>query len=446
MPRRYPDTHVLYRNLTRDYPLIVSGAGCWLTDDQGRRYLDGCGGAYVACLGHGVPEVVDRVAEQIRKVAYVSGLSFTNRPVEELADLMAGLAMGDLSHFYFLSSGSDAIEAALKLARQYWVERGRPGKAVIVAAAPAYHGNTLLTLSAGARAHYKKFFAPWLLEVPRIPAPYPYRCPCRDADPGCPRCSGRVLEETLLAIGPDKVAAFIAEPVGGSSTGGSVPRAEYWRTVREICDRHEVLWIADEVLVGAGRTGTWSALEPYGAVPDIQVMGKGIGGGFAPLASVGVPRRIADVLAGGAGALLHAQTFSHIPMMCAAGVAVIRYLEEHGLIARCAVMGERLLRALEPLRTNALVGDIRGRGLLAGIEFVADRETRAPFPRSARLAERVTAAAQEAGLMVWPNTGQANGTDGDLVVLAPPYIVSDDEIDEIVQRLTTALDNVRREM
>jgi hypothetical protein len=446
MPRRYPDTHVLYRNLARDYPLIVSGAGCWLVDDQGRRYLDGCGGAYVACLGHGVPEVVDRVAEQMRSVAYVSGLSFTNRPVEELADLMAGLAMGDLSHFYFLSSGSDAIEAALKLARQYWVERGRPGKSVIVAAAPAYHGNTLLTLSAGARAHYKRFFAPWLLEVPRIPAPYPYRCACRGADPDCARCSGRVLEQTLLAIGPDKVAAFIAEPVGGSSTGASIPRPDYWRTIREICDRHEVLWIADEVLVGAGRTGTWSALEPYGAVPDIQVMGKGMSGGFAPLASVGVPRRIADVLAGGAGALLHAQTFSHIPMICAAGVAVIRYLAEEGLIARCAVMGERLLRRLEPLRAHSLVGDIRGRGLLAGIEFVADRETRAPFPRSARVAERVTAAAQEAGLMVWPNTGQADGTDGDLVVLAPPYIVTEEEIGEIVQRLTTALDNVRREM
>ena len=442
MPRRYPETHVLYRNLTRDYPLIVSGAGCWLVDDQGRRYLDGCGGAYVACLGHGVPEVVDRVAEQIRNVAYVSGLSFTNRPVEELADLMAGLAMGDLSHFYFLSSGSDAIEAALKLSRQYWVERGRPDKAVIVAAAPAYHGNTLLTLSAGARAHYKKFFAPWLLDVPRIPAPYPYRCTCRGADPVCPQCSGRVLEETLLAIGPDKVAAFIAEPVGGSSTGASIPRPDYWKTVREICDRHEVLWIADEVLVGAGRTGTWSALEPYGAVPDIQVMGKGISAGFAPLASVGVPRRIADVLARGAGGLLHAQTFSHTPMMCAAGVAVIRYLEEEGLIARCAVMGERLFRALEPLRTHPMVGDIRGRGLLAGIEFVADPETRAPFPRSARVAERVTAAAQEAGLMVWPNTGQANGTDGDLVVLAPPYIVTEEEIGEMVQRLGVALDSV----
>lgn len=442
MPRRYPDTHVLYRHLTREFPLIVKGEGCWLVDEDGRRYLDGCGGAYVASLGHGVTEVVEAVAAQIRKVAYVSGMSFTNQPAEELADLMSELAIGDLTHFYFLSSGSDAVEAALKLARQYWVERGQPGKSVIVAPSPGYHGNTLLTLSAGARQHYRKYFEPWLLEVPRIPAPYQYRCSCRGADPECPRCSGLVLEETLLRIGPEKVAAFIAEPVGGSSTGASVPRADYWRTIREICDRHQVLWISDEVLVGAGRTGTWSALEPYGAVPDVQVMGKGISGGYAPLASVGVPRRIADVLAEGSGALLHAQTFSHTPMMCAAGVAVIQYLRDHSLVARCKTMGAVLHRELEALRGLPHVGDIRGRGLLAGIEFVADTASRAPFPRSARFAERFTAAAQQAGLMVWPNTGHADGTDGDLVVLAPPFIISEAEIAEIVARFSTALNSV----
>ena len=445
MARRYPDTHVLYRHLTRQFPLIVKGEGCWLVDEEGRRYLDGCGGAYVASLGHGVTEVVDAVAAQIRNVAYVSGMSFTNQPAEELADLMGGLALGDLTHFYFLSSGSDAVEAALKLARQYWVERGKPGKSVIVAPAPGYHGNTLLTLSAGARQHYRKYFEPWLLDVPRIPAPYDYRCPCRGADRECPRCSGRVLEETLLRIGPETVAAFIAEPVGGSSTGASVPRQDYWRTIREICDRHEVLWISDEVLVGAGRTGTWSALEPYGAVPDIQVMGKGISGGYAPLASVGVPRRIADVLAGGSGALLHAQTFSHTPMMCAAGVAAIQYLRDHALVARCAAMGPVLHRQLDPLRAHPQIGDIRGRGLLAGIEFVADKETRTPFPRSARFAERFTMAAQQAGLMVWPNTGHADGTDGDLVMLAPPFIISEDEIGDIVARLRTALETVNGE-
>ena len=440
MPRRYPEGHVLYRHLARDYPLIVRGEGCWLVDDQGNRYLDGCGGAYVACLGHGVAEVVEAVTAQIREVAFVSGMSFTNRPVEALAGEMAALALGDLDRFYFLSSGSDAIEAALKLARQYWVERGRAEKSLIIAASPAYHGNTILTLSAGARGYYRQTFAPWLLDIPKIPAYYPYRCPCRGEDPGCSRCGGQVLEEAILAAGADRVAAFLAEPVGGSSTGASVPGPRYWKTIREICDRYEVLWIADEVLVGAGRTGTWSALEPYGAVPDIQVMGKGISAGYAPLASVAAPRRIIDALAEGTQALLHAQTYSHTPMMCAAGVAAIRYLVEHRLIERCAAMGPKLFAALEPLRAHPLVGDIRGRGLLAGVEFVADRETRKPFPRKQRVAERFAAAAQQAGLMVWPNVGQADGTDGDLAVLAPPFIISEDEIGELVRRFAQALD------
>lgn len=443
MPRRYPESHVLYRNLARDYPLIVRGKGCWLYDDTGREYLDACGGAYVACLGHGVAEVVDAVADQVRRVAYVSGMSFTNEPVEELADELAALALGDLTQFYFLSSGSDAIEAALKLARQYWVEHGRPEKDTLVALAPGYHGNTMLSLSAGAREHYKKYFHPWLIEVPRVPAPYAYRCPCRGGDPACPGCSGRALQETLTRIGPERVAAFIAEPVGGSSTGASVPGDNYWRTIREICDRNEVLWIADEVLVGAGRTGTWSALEPYGVVPDIQVMGKGVSGGYAPLAVVAAPRRITDVLAYGSRALLHAQTFSHSPAMCAAGLAAVRHIRKHGLVSRCAAMGHILHERLQPLRELPHVGDVRGRGLLAGIEFVAEPESRTPFPRGERFTERFQVAAERHGLMVWPNTGHADGVNGDLVVLAPPYIITEAEIEEIVVRFAAALGEMK---
>jgi adenosylmethionine-8-amino-7-oxononanoate aminotransferase len=445
MRRRYPETHLLYRNLARDYPMIVRGEGCWLYDDSGKEYLDGCGGAYVACLGHGVPEVVEAVAEQVRRVAYVSGMSFTNEPAEALADELAELALGDLALFYFLSSGSDAIEAALKLARQYWVERDRPAKSLLVALAPGYHGNTMLALSAGARDHYKRFFQPWLLDVARVPAPYSYRCACSGKNVACPRCSGRALEEALTRLGPENVAAFIAEPVGGSSTGASVPREDYWRTVREICDRNEVLWIADEILVGAGRTGTWSALEPYGAVPDIQVMGKGLSGGYAPLASVAVPRRLADVLADGSRALLHAQTFSHTPAVCAAGLAAVRYMRKHDLVARGAAMGRIFHQKLGALRGLPHVGDVRGRGLLAGVEFVADPDTRAAFPRAERFTERFQAAAERAGLMVWPNTGQADGTNGDLVVLAPPFIITEAEIDEIVTRFTEALSQMKRE-
>ncbi|MGQ0702561.1 MAG: aminotransferase family protein [Gemmatimonadales bacterium] len=441
MLRRYPESPLLYRHLAKSYPLIIKAEGCWLYDADGKSYLDGCGGAFVASLGHGVGEIVAAIADQSRSVDYVSGIAFTNPAAEALAEELAELALGDLRHFFFLSSGSDAVEAALKLARQYWVELGRGSKRWLVALAPAYHGNTLLALSAGARERARAYFAPWLVEVHRLPAPCAYRCSCRGEQAGCPRCSGLGLEALLDRLGPDNVAAFIAEPVGGASTGAAVPRPDYWATVREICTRHEVLWIADEVLVGAGRTGTWSALEPYGVVPDLQVLGKGLSGGYAPLAAVAVPRRLADVIAGGpgGGAVLHAQTFVHAPAMCAAGLAAIRYLRRHDLVARCRQMGARFHERLASLRQLPNVGDIRGRGLLAGIEFVEDAESRAPFPREKRFAERFAEAAERAGLVVWPNTGNADGVNGDLALLAPPFVITEEEIDELVERFQEAL-------
>jgi adenosylmethionine-8-amino-7-oxononanoate aminotransferase len=247
------------------------------------------------------------------------------------------------------------------------------------------------------------------------------------------------VEEAIVHAGPDSVAAFIAEPVGGSSTGATVPPPGYWERVRQVCDRHRVLLIADEVLTGAGRTGTWSALEPTGVVPDIMTLGKGIAGGYAPLSAVVTSRSIAGVLAGGSGALAHAQTFSHHPVLCSAGVATLRYLREHRLIERAAQMGQVLHQRLGGLRRLPLVGDVRGRGLLAGIEFVADLETREPLPRSAAFAETFTQAALDAGLVVWPNIGHADGRNGDLVMLAPPFVVTEDQIDEIVELFDRAL-------
>ena len=435
---RYPDSAVLYRSLTKDFPLAVRGEGCWLYDESGRAYLDGVGGAYVATLGHGVREVAEAIGAQAARVAYVNGTQFTSEPAEALAAELAGRAPGDLDHVYFLTSGSEAVEAALKLARQYWVESGVATKHKVLSLTPGYHGNTLLALSASGRPRYQTYFKDWLVSVPRVPAPYAYRCACR-GEGACPACTGDALEDAILAEGPDTVAAFIGEPVGGSSTGAAVPRASYWARVREICDRHDVLWIADEVLSGAGRTGTWSALEPYGAVPDLLTMGKGITGGYVPLSALHVPTRIADVLARGSGSLMHAQTFSHHPVLCAAGLAAVRYLEEHQLVARCHRMGALLHRKLEALREHPLVGDVRGRGLLAGIELVQDRASRAPFPRSAKLAERLVDAAMTEGLIVWPNTGHADGTNGDLVTLAPPFVVTEDELDEIIRRLLAAL-------
>ncbi len=437
---RFPAGNVFYRKLAKSYPLIARGEGCWLWDEDGRQYLDACGGAFVATLGHGLAVVGDAMADQARRVAYVYGTAFTHVSAETLAAELASRLPRDLTRVYPLGSGSEAVEAALKCSRQYWAELGRVSKHRIVALTPSYHGNTLLALSASAREHYRALYGGWLVDVARVPAPYAYRCDCRGAEPYCPSCSGEALERTIRELGPDSVAAFIAEPVGGSSTGAAVPPPDYFRRVREICDRHDVLFVADEVLTGAGRTGTFTAIEQFGVAPDLMTLGKGIGGGYAPLSALVATDRVARVLADGSGGLAHAQTFSHHPVLCAGGVAALRYLSEHRLVERSAELGRVLHRELQQLRALPHVGDVRGRGLLAGVEFVADTITRAPFPRSQGFAETFTAAALAEGLVVWPNVGQADGTNGDLVMIAPPFVITEAEIGEIVQRFTRALE------
>jgi adenosylmethionine-8-amino-7-oxononanoate aminotransferase len=436
----YPAGHVLYRRLKRHYPRIVRGEGCWLYDDRGKRYLDACSGALVSNLGHGNAELAKAVGEQAARLGYVSGMVFTHDPVEELAAELAGLSAPGLEKALFMCNGGDAVEAALKISRQFWAESGRPEKQRIVSLTPSYHGNTLLALSASARPAYRKQFEGWLVEVESAPAPYAYQCVCRGEAENCPTCDGFAVEAAILRAGPDNVAAFIAEPVGGVSTGAAVPRPGYWQKIRKICDRHEVHFVADEVLVGAGRTGTWSALEPYGVAPDFQVFGKGISGGYAPLSAMLTSRRIVDVLAAGSGAPLHNQTFSQFPISCAAGLATVRHLKAEGLIERCARMGALLQQQLAALLEHPNVGDVRGRGLLTGIEFVADKSSRKPFDRGLRMVEAFTDAALAAGLVVFPNAGQADGTNGDLVLIGPPFIITEDEIAELVRLFRSALD------
>ena len=439
MSPRYPSSHVLYRKLTRDYPRIVRGEGCYLFADDGRRYLDCSGGAYVVNVGHGVREIADALASQASRIAYVNGTVFTHDAVEEFARDLAPLCPGDLDLVYPLASGSEAVEAAIKLARQYWFELGRGSKHRVLALSPSYHGNTLLALSVSSRAQYQARYREWLVDVPRAPAFYPYRCNCRGDSPGCRACTGDAIEDAILRVGADSIAALVAEPVGGSSSGASVPDAGYWKRVREICDRHDVLLIADEILTGAGRTGTWSACESYGIVPDLMVLGKGIAGGYVPLSAVIAPQRLIDVIAIRSGAVRHAQTFSHHATLCAAGVATIKYLREHRLIERCAQMGAVLHTRLQQLRSLPYVGDVRGKGLLAGIEFVEDKNTRAAFPRAVGFAETFAAAALDLGLMVWANSGQLDDGTGDLAMLAPPFIISDEQTGEMVTLLSRAL-------
>ena len=440
-------SHVFYRKLHRQLPVVVKGEGVWLTDADGKRYLDASGGAMVCNVGHGIAEIADAMAAQARRVAYVNGTQFSNEPVEELASMLAARAPWADYKAYFLSSGSEAVEAALKLARQYHVERGDRARKTIVARTPGYHGNTLLALSASAREHYRRVYAPWLLDVVMIDAPYPYRAgPLGDASPAM---TGEALETAILAAGPGNVAAFIAEPIGGSSTGASVPPAGYYARVREICDRYGVLFIADEVLTGAGRTGAFFAMEHYRAkdggpvVPDIMTMGKGLNGGYAPLSALLATSKIVETVGSNGGHFQHAQTYSHHPLAASAGVAVLRYLERHRLVERAATMGAKLQRALRDAATSGdgaqLVGDVRGKGMLAAVELVADRAEKRAFPRSMLVAETLVACALERGLVVWPNVGHADGRDGDLIMIAPPFTLTDAELDETCVRLRDAL-------
>lgn len=423
----------------------MRGEGVYLFDDREKRYLDACGGAMVCNVGHGRREIADEMGRQAAQLAYVNGTAFTSEPVEELAALLATKTPDDLDRVLFLSSGSEAVEAALKLARQYHVERAQGGRQVVIAQTPGYHGNTLFALSASARRHYRAMFAPWLTDVITIEAPYPYRADERRVP------DGSELEEAILRAGAENVAAFIAEPIGGSSTGASVPPASYFARVREICDRYGVLFICDEILTGSGRTGKYFGLEHFqsesggAVVPDIITMGKGLNGGYAPLSAVIAKRAIVETIAAGSGNFMHAQTYSHHPVACAAGIAVQHYLERHDLVRRAAAVGAKLGEALRWVQAEGagkgaeIVGDVRGIGMLWAMEFVADPQTKRPFSRSLKVAETIVENARGRGLILWPNVGQADGENGDLVMIAPPFTIEQGQIDEIADLLAATV-------
>jgi hypothetical protein len=398
----------------------------------------------VCNIGHGVPAIAHALAEQASKVAYVNGTAFTNEPVEELADFLARKTPAGVDRAYFLSSGSEATEAALKLARQCHVDRGEPERRTVVAQTPGYHGNTLLALSASARRHYRTVYGPWLTDVVMIEAPYAYR---NSRDVG----DASALETAILEAGPERVAAFIAEPIGGSSTGASVPPAQYFGRVREICDRYGVLFICDEVLTGSGRTGKYFALEHFATgngaaiVPDIITMGKGLNGGYAPLSAVIARQSIVETIREAGGNFMHAQTYSHNPLACAAGLAVQRYIEQHDLVERAARVGAELGETLRSIESD-LIGDVRGIGMLWAVEFVADRESKRPFPRELKLAETLVEKAKQRGLVVWPNVGHADGENGDLVMIAPPFTIEPAQIGEIAELLHASLNDTAQQL
>ena len=446
-PFRETKGHVLHRSSLAEPPLAVGGEGCWLIDASGRRYLDASGGAAVSCLGHGHPAVIAAIQAQAARLAYAHTSFFSNEPMEQLADFLVARAPGDLGRVYFVSGGSEAVEAALKIARQTFVERGEPGRRFFIARRQSYHGNTLGALAVGGHEARRTLYAPLLVDTPRISACYAYRGQ-RAGEP-LEAYGLRVadeLEAKILELGAESVIGFVAETVVGATAGAVPPAPGYFRRIRDICDRHGVLLILDEVMCGMGRTGTLFACEQDGVAPDIAVVAKGLGGGYQPIGAMLVSRQIADTIKAGSGAFQHGHTYLGHPIACAAALAVQRVIEDEGLLPAVSGRGDYLRGALHAaLEGHAHVGDIRGRGLLLGVELVARTETKAPFDPARRLHARVKREAMARGLLVYPSGGTIDGVHGDHVLLAPPYIVSEGEMDQIAAGLRAAIDAATRD-
>ena len=436
--------HIFPRHSRQNLPTVAGGEGCYLIDSTGKRYLDGSGGAAVSCLGHGDRTIIVAIKAQLDKVAFAHTGFFTSEPAEALADLLIEHAPEGLDRVYLVSGGSEATEAAIKLARQYWVEKGQPERGRLIARQQSYHGNTIGALSAGGNEWRRAQFAPLLLDVSHIPPCYDYRLR-RDGesaeDYGIR--AANELEKELLRVGPETVMAFMAEPVVGATAGALTPAPGYFKRIREICDQYGILLILDEVMCGMGRTGHLFACDADGIAPDILCIAKGLGAGYQPIGAMLCSAEIYDMIATGSGFFQHGHTYLGHPTAAAAGLAVVSSIIERDLVARVRVQGDKLAKRLEArFGQHPHIGDIRGRGLFRGIELVADRETKAPFNPARGIAGKLKTAAFEAGLICYPMAGTIDGRIGDHILLAPPFIIEDRQLDELTDKLALALDHV----
>jgi hypothetical protein len=434
--------HVFHRSTRSGLPTVVGGRGIELIAADGRRFIDGSGGAAVSCLGHGHPVVTRAIARQADAIAYAHTSFFTNEPAEALADRLAAAAPAGLSRVYFVDSGSAAVETALKMARQYQIERGAPGRTRMISRRQSYHGNTLGALAVSGNLGRRAPYEPFLFEASRIDPCFEYRhARIGQTAEDYGREAAAALEAELLRVGPETVMAFIAETVVGATTGAVPPAPGYLRRIREICDRYDVLLILDEVMCGAGRTGSFLACEQEGVVPDIVTLAKGLAGGYQPIGAVLCADKIYEAFATGTGAFVNGHTYSAHAIACAAALAVQDVIRDEDLLSRVGTAGARLRERLaQRFERHRYVGDVRGRGLLMAVEFVAERETKMPFDPALRVSARIKAEAFERGLLVYPGSGTVDGLRGDHVLLAPPYIVTDAEVDVIVERLGEAVD------
>ncbi len=430
-------------------PMFVAGEGVELIDEDGRSFLDAASGVGVTCLGYGVDEIAEAMAAQARQLQYVHMLRFESPVARQLADIIGALAPGDLEYVFFVSGGSEANETAFKFARQYWLERGRPEKWRVIGRWPSFHGNTLATLAAGWHAARRKRHGPLLLPFPHIEAPSSYRgCShCRKRGGQCSLGCAEELERAIIRDGPETIAAFIVEPVIGAAGGAALPPNGYFQRVREICDAYDVLFIADEVITGFGRLGSWFGIQRFGVQPDVIVFAKGVSAGYAPLAGMIVRRQLADTFLQGSGRFEHNFTMAGHPIACAAGVATLQILRRQGLVERVARLETYLLSTItSDLERIPLVGDVRGLGFMVGVELVADRVTKRPFPALAAISTRAAAAAMEEGVLVYPCQGGIDGDAGDYLLLMPPFISSEPELAQMSARLGRALAKLSLEL
>jgi adenosylmethionine-8-amino-7-oxononanoate aminotransferase len=434
-------TNVFHRNPRQVPPMAVGGEGVYLIDAQGRRYLDASGGAAVSCLGHGHPRIVEAIRKQVGELAYAHTSFFTTEPAERLADFLTARAPAGLGHVYFVSGGSEAVEAAIKLARQYFVEIGQPQRSVFIARRQSYHGNTLGALALGGNVWRREPFLPLLAPTVHVSPCYAYREQRAGEDDGAygDRLAAE-LDAAMTAAGSGRVAAFVAETVVGATLGAVPPVPGYFVKIKAVCERHGALLILDEVMSGMGRTGRLYACEEDGVAPDILTIAKGLGGGYQPIGATICSERIYEAIVGGSGFFQHGHTYIGHATACAAALAVMQTVEEQGLLAKVRARGEALRAGLAAAFADSPhVGDVRGRGLFVGVELVEDCRSKRPFDSARRLHARVKAEAFARGLLVYPMGGTLDGVRGDHVLLAPPFIVSAGEIDEIVGRLAEAI-------
>ncbi|TFV50587.1 aspartate aminotransferase family protein [Bradyrhizobium niftali] len=440
-------SRVLHRSLRETPPKAIGGEGVYLFAEDGRRIIDASGGAAVSCLGHQHPRVIAAMAKQASTLAYAHTAFFSSEPAEALAETLVGHEPGGLAYAYFVSGGSEAIEASIKLARQYFIERGEPQRQHFIARRQSYHGNTLGALAAGGNAWRRAPYAPLLSAAFShvTPAFAYHEKHDGESDAQFVARLAAELEVEFQRLGPNTVAAFLAEPVVGATAGAVTAPDGYFKAVREICDRHGALLILDEVMCGMGRTGTTHAWEQEGVAPDIQAIAKGLGGGYQPIGAMLASGKIIDTICAGSGAFQHGHTYLAHPLACAAALAVQDVIREDGLLDRVKERGRQLEQRLtERFGNHRHVGDVRGRGLFWAIELVADRASRTSFDPALKLNQKIKAEAFANGLGCYPGGGTVDGVRGDHVLLAPPYIASADEIDLIVEKLGTAVDNVLR--